>query len=415
MSKKSRIIKNIQESFSIASHALRANKMRSFLTTLGIIIGVMTVIGMSTIVNGINKTVTKELASIGANVFYVQKFPAVIADDSYRKYAKRKDITVFHAEAVEKRSTLASKIAIEMEDWNKRVRYEDKKTNADVGVYGTSIGWQSINSRFVASGRFLQEVDVRASRKVCVLGLDIVETLFPFEDPIGKEVYVGPLKMLVIGVFEERGSMFGQSQDNMVVIPYTTYQQVFGKNKWAEIAIEAKSPELLEATMDEAIGILRAVRKVPPGQPNDFEIITRDSLMDTWKNMTQVVFVAAIGIATISLLVGGIGIMNIMLVSVTERTREIGIRKAIGAHRADILLQFILEAMVLSAIGGVIGILMGVGLGELVGVVSPLPAEIPVGAIFAGFIFSSSVGLFFGIYPAAKAAKMDPIEALRYE
>ena len=167
--------------------------------------------------------------------------------------------------------------------------------------------------------------------------------------------------------------------------------------------------------MDEVIGILRTVRKVPPGQPNDFEIITRDSLMDTWKNLTQVVFIAAIGIATISLLVGGIGIMNIMLVSVTERTREIGIRKAIGARRNDILLQFILEAIFLSAVGGVIGIILGIGLGKLVGLISPLPAIVPAGAVAAGFLFSSAVGLFFGIYPAAKAAKMDPIVALRYE
>ncbi len=412
MSKKIRSLKNIQESFSIALHALRANKMRSFLTTLGIIIGVMTVIGMSTIVNGINATVTEQLSSIGANVFYIQKLPVGHAK---REHYKRKDITAEQAAELEKRMTLASRVAIQMSDWGKRIRYEDKKTNADVNVHGTSVDWQTINGRYVAVGRFFQTVDIRASRKVCVLGVDVVETLFPFENPVGQQVYVGPMKMQVIGVLEEQGSIFGSSQDNMAVIPYTTFQQVFGERRWAEIAIEARNPDLMGGTMDEAIGIMRAVRKVPPGQPNDFEIVTRDSLMDTWNNMTQVVFVAAIGIATISLLVGGIGIMNIMLVSVTERTREIGIRKAIGARRADILWQFILEAMVLSAVGGVIGIFLGIGLGELVGVISPLPAEIPIAAIFAGFLFSSSVGLFFGIYPAAKAAKLDPIVALRYE
>jgi putative ABC transport system permease protein len=245
--------------------------------------------------------------------------------------------------------------------------------------------------------------------------MDIKETLFPFTGAVGEEVRIGPIKFEIVGLMEEMGSIFGQSQDNIVVIPYSTFQLIFGERMDIDIAIQAKYPDRMEATIDEVIGILRVERKVPPGKDNDFEIITRDSLTETWQNLTGVVFAAAVGIALISLLVGGIGIMNIMLVSVTERTREIGVRKAIGAKRRDILWQFIVEAIVLSVVGGVIGVVVGVGLGQLIGVITPLPSAVPVWAVFFGLGFSSMVGLFFGIYPAAKAAKLDPIEALRYE
>jgi len=236
-----------------------------------------------------------------------------------------------------------------------------------------------------------------------------------FQNPVGEEVRVGPNKFRVIGILEEKGSVFGQSQDNMVVLPYTSFQNIFGDERDISIGVQTETPEVLDAAMDEVIGILRTERKVPPGAPNDFEVITQDSLMDAWRNLSGIVFAAAIGIASISLLVGGIGIMNIMLVTVTERTREIGIRKSIGAKKRDILWQFIVEAIVLSAVGGVIGIILGLGLGKLVGAVTPLRADIPIWAIFLGLGFSSMVGLFFGIYPAGKAAKLDPIVALRHE
>lgn len=405
----------LKESFVVALGALRTNKLRSILTTLGIVIGVMTVIGMMTIIQGINATVESELALVGTNTFYVRKFPAIITGHMMEKYRNRKDVTVEQAEAIEERATLVSRVTPELYTWGQRVRHGASKTNADVYVTGAAEDWQIINGRFVDNGRFLQPMDVRSSRKVCIIGKDIVEILFPFQDPIEMEVRVGPEKLRVVGVLEEKGSTFGQSDDNVVIVPYTTFQSLFGKRQFIQIAIQAIRPELLDATIDEVIGILRVERKVPPGEDNDFEILTKDSLMDTWRNLTRVVFAAAVGIAMISLLVGGIGIMNIMLVSVTERTREIGIRKSIGARRRDILWQFIVEAIVLSAVGGIIGILFGVGLGKLIGAVTPLPAAVPVWAIFAGLGFSSMVGLFFGIYPAAKAARLDPIVALRYE
>jgi len=406
---------DVKESFNMALGALWANKLRAILTTLGIVIGVMTVIGMMTIIEGINATVAKEFSIIGGNTFYVRKFPAIVTGSVWRKYRKRKDISVEQAEAIAQRSTLVERVTPELYTFGERVRYGSENTNANIDITGGSEDWQLVNGRFVEDGRFLQTMDIRGSRKNCVIGKDIVETLFTFEDPIGKSVRVGPERFTVVGVLEEKGEVFGSSEDDLVVIPYTTFQHVFGKKQFTQIAVQAKNPEMLDRTIDEVIGIMRVERKVPPGEENDFEIMTQESLMDTWKNITKVVFAAAVGIAMISLLVGGIGIMNIMLVSVTERTKEIGIRKSLGATRRDILWQFIVEAMVLSAIGGVIGIGLGLLLGLLIGAVTPLPAAVPIWAVFAGFGFSSVVGLIFGTYPAAKAARLHPIDALRYE
>ena len=403
------------ESIRIALSALRANKMRSFLTLLGIVIGVMTVIGMMTIIEGINASVKRELATVGTNTFYVRKYPAMMTGNTREKYRNRKDVTPAQAEAISERASLVQLVTPELYTFNERVRYGKEKTNSDVTVIGGAEAWQRVNSRYVDSGRFLQKMEIQSGRRVCVIGMDIVETLFPFSDPVGKEVRIGAHKFKVIGTLEEKGASFGQSEDNRVVIPYTTFQRVFGEGLIVQIAMQSNAPELLPASIDEVVGILRVERKVPPGKPNDFEVLTQDSLMEIWENLTGVVFAAAIGIAAISLLVGGIGIMNIMLVSVTERTREIGVRKSLGAKRRDILRQFIIEAIVLALFGGVIGIAAGLGLGSLIGSLSPLPASVPVWAIFGGLLFSSGVGLFFGIYPAGKAAKLDPIEALRYE
>ena len=406
---------DIRESLSIATDALRQNKLRAILTTLGIVIGVMTVIGMMTIIQGINLTVEQQLSQIGTNTFYIQKYPAIQTHNTREKYRNRKDIEVEYADAIKERASLVSRVSAELWTWGQRVSYGSERTEADVSVGGGNEDWQAINGRFVDTGRFLNEIDVHSSRPVVVVGKDIVDKLFPFADPIGQAVRVGPRRFYIIGVLEEQGKIFGQSQDNMVVMPYSTFQQIYGKGWDVQISIQARYTELMEETMDQVIGVLRVERKVQPGKPNDFEIITRDSLMDTWRNLTGVVFAAAVGIAAISLLVGGIGIMNIMLVSVTERTREIGIRKSIGANRRSILWQFIVEAILLSALGGLIGVVFGIGLGMLIGAISPLPAAVPVWAIFVGLGFSSMVGLFFGIYPAAKAARLHPIEALRHE
>ena len=403
------------ESLSIALNSLKTNKLRASLTTLGIVIGVATVIGMMTIIEGINSFVAKEFSQIGANTFYVQKYPAVDTGHNRRKYRNRKDIKTDYARKINQVATLVDNATPQVYTWGETVKGNGEKTNADVVVYGVSQQWQEIESHFVKNGRFLQEHEVNNARKVCVLGIDIVEKLFPFKNPVGEYVYISGKKLKIVGVLEEKGAIFGSSRDNIAVMPFTTFENMFGKNRDVTITVQARTAELILPAMDQVAGILRVVRKVPPGEANDFEIITKDSLSDAWKNLTGVIFAAAIGIAMISLLVGGIGIMNIMLVSVTERTREIGIRKAIGAKRRDVLGQFIVEAVILSAFGGLIGVVLGLLLGKLIGAATPLPAAIPIWSIFVGIGFSSAVGLFFGIYPAAKAARLDPIVALRYE
>ncbi|RMF70226.1 MAG: FtsX-like permease family protein [Calditrichaeota bacterium] len=404
---------DLKEVFTIAIGAIRANKLRSILTTLGIVIGVLTVISMQTFIQGLNNNVTRELAAIGSDTFYVQKYPAVTFDIS--TYRNRRNITVEHARAIERRAELASLVAPETFTFPAVLKYKRRKTNPDVWLLGGTEAWQSTNAFWVQEGRFISRIDLERRRQVIVIGVDIAEKLFPFEDAVGKEILVDGRKFTVLGVFEEKGNFFGQNRDNLALIPISTFEKIYGEKRSVQIAVKAKDPELLPEAMDEVIGIMRVERGIPPGEPNDFEVLTKDSLMETWRNLTKIVFSAAVGICLISLLVGGIGVMNIMLVSVTERTREIGIRKAIGAKRRDIMLQFLIEAVLICEIGGLIGVVLGLVVGKLIGVFTSLPAAVPVWSIFLGLGFVSLVGIFFGIYPAAKAARLQPVDALSYE
>jgi len=407
---------SITESLDIALGAILANKLRSALTLLGVIIGVTTIIGMQSIVGGLQQDMERQLNVLGANTFQVQKFPPInTSRERWLRLRNRKDIRGEELKAVMQYASLAKSVSGEYAHFGGVVRFQNRKTTPTIAVIGVTSEYQENNGYFVREGRFINRNDEQYSRNVAVLGNDLVDRLFPFQDPIEREIRIDAERFMVVGALEPKGKIFGSSQDNLVMIPLTTFEKIYGRKRSMNIQVAARTASEYDAAVDQVIGILRAVRKVLPGEENDFEIFSSGSLIETFNNLTKYVRWAAFAIALISLIVAGVGIMNIMLVSVTERTREIGIRKAIGARRRDILMQFLIEAIVLCEIGGVIGIFIGIGIAQLIGAVSPLPVVLPVWSVFLALLFCSLVGLFFGIYPAAKAARLDPIESLRYE
>ncbi len=404
---------NFLESIHMALTAIRANKMRSALTLLGIIIGVMTIITMQSLISGLQKSLQEQVSALGSNVFQVQKYPAVGGD--WHKYRNRKNLTVEEAELVKEYVTAAKYVGAEVWEQGREIRYQDKKTPPSISIVGGTPEFLFNNSYIMGTGRFLSYQDVQYNRRVVVIGADVVNELFPYIDPIGKAVKVEGEPFQVVGVFQEMGEMLGNTRNNRVVIPITRFEKMFGKHRSINITVMAKSPELQSVAMDQTIGVLRTARQVPPGKENDFEIRTNDMMIDFIDNMTKYIRIVAIAIASISLLVAGVGIMNIMLVSVTERTREVGVRKSIGAKRRDILWQFLIEAIVLCEIGGIIGIGLGLLAGQAITRFTELPAVVPVAMVFVGLIFCSVVGIIFGVYPASKAARLEPIHALRFE
>jgi len=405
------------ESINISLDAIRANKLRSALTLLGIIIGMTTIIGMQSLVGGLQESVQGQLSQLGSNTFQVQKFPVIhTSREQWMRLRNRKDLSLREYDALVDYTTLTKQVGAEVWDFGNTVlRYGDKKTLPTFSIAGGTTEFMENNGYLIREGRFISQVDVDHNRKVIVLGQDLVDRLFEFEDPLQKEIRFNAERFQVIGVLEPRGQSFGNSQDNLAIIPIGVFFDLYGEKRSINITIMAKSAEVIEKAIEQVIGIMRAVRKVAPGDDNDFEVFSNQTLIEAFNNLTKYVRIAAIAIASISLIVAGVGIMNIMLVSVTERTREIGIRKALGATRHQIMLQFLIEAIILCEIGGVIGVAIGVGIGQLISAISPLPTVIPVWAVFLGLFFCSLVGLFFGIYPATRASRLDPIEALRYE
>ncbi|MBK5260189.1 MAG: ABC transporter permease [Thermoanaerobaculia bacterium] len=414
-----------RENIRFASGALRAHKLRSALTVLGIVIGVTTVISMVSIIEGFNNNVIKNFQSFGATLVQFQKFDPRFGhggrDDSQRT---RKELTIEDAQAMKDLSP--SMLAVSPERYwyaddnqsvSQDVIYKGEVATPDI-VGGVWEDYTIANNHFVSEGRFLTAGDVLRSAPVTVIGYSIADTLFPRSDPVGKEITVAGRKYTVIGVMEKQGATFFESTDSHVFLPITTFDSHFPwvkKNRGVNIATVPRKPEWVGKITEEGITVLRARRKVPFNKPNDFGIMTPDKLIGNFQAITGGVTLAMIFISSIALIVGGVGVMNIMLVSVTERTREIGIRKAIGAVKRDIIQQFLTEAMTLSAIGGAIGVAAGLAISAVVRKVSPLATSTPIWAVLVGLLVSISIGLFFGIYPAMKAARLDPIEALRYE
>ncbi|MFQ5709297.1 MAG: ABC transporter permease [bacterium] len=400
------------EGVVMAAASLKANKLRSILTTLGIMIGVATVITILTLINGLDAAFSDQISNLGSDNLYISKLPWA-AGMEFFKYRNRKNITTKEVKAVQQNATLVKAVA-PIVSTRRTVKYKSRTVNG-VGINGTNQEYKDASNAYPEVGRFMTQFEVEHRRNVCVLGWEVAEKLFQYEDPMGKKVFVGGHPFTVIGILEKRGDILGQNLDTNLYIPYGTFYKIYGSRRSLLIRVKVVDAALLEEAKAELRGILRRVRRVPADQEDDFAINQQDILTDLYKSLTAGLYAVAVGLGAISLLVGGIGIMNIMLVAVTERTREIGVRKAIGAKKRDLLWQFLVESVVLSALGGIIGIGIGFALGQLIENLSPIPAGLSPFAVAVGLGFSSAVGIFFGLYPATKAARLDPIEALRYE
>jgi putative ABC transport system permease protein len=407
---------NITEAIKIAFLSLWANKLRSALTLLGVVIGVAAVIAVVTFVNGINGYVATKIFNLGADVFIVFKnSPAVTNIDKYLEGEKRKDLTMEDYEAVLEACKHCEWVGAALRNESGHVKYGEQSIS-DTIVRGMTPSMVPILDIDLTAGRMINDVDLRNNSAVVVVGPDIVDNLIPGVDPINKELRIDGWVYRVIGVGKRKGKTLGQSMDNYALMPITAFQKQNGSHSSIRISGKAASSGAgFEEAMDETRAILRARRHVRPGDDDSFDIETNDSLLSIWSNFSGTFFYAMIGIAAISLVVGGIVIMNIMLVSVTERTREIGIRKAMGARSDDILLQFLIESLTLALLGGAIGVLSGISFAKVVTLAIGMPSEIKLWAVLAGVFVAASVGIFFGVYPAKRAAALDPIAALRFE
>jgi len=408
----------IRESFAMALSAVRASKLRSILTLLGVAVGVFSIISVMTAVGVLRNSIEEGLTQLGANTFQIQKYPNFSAGPRDRaRYRNRKDITYEQALAVRDQATLAEAVGIEIWRGGRIVYWRDQRTESNVGLAGENADGLVTNDWDVATGRGLTRADLVYARNVIILGGAIRTRLFPpYVNPLGQRVRVDGGVYEVIGIFAEKGLALGGSGDNFAVIPITTFFEQYGRtHRSLHIMVKAQSREVFQDAVDQARFILRKARKVPPIDEDDFFWFSNDSVINQFNDFTLYLRLGVLLVSSIALLAAGVGIMNIMLVSVTERTREIGIRKAIGAQRRAILIQFLIEAVILCELGGLIGIVLGILGGNAVGLALELPAVIPWEWVTIGVVVCSAVGVVFGVYPAWKAAALDPIEALRYE
>jgi len=416
--------RSVVEAVRFAITALRTNKLRSFLTVLGIVVGVTTVVTMVGVIEGFNRNVISSFQSFGSTLVQFQKYDRFGGGpDIPEEQRRRRDLTWDDAMAI--RDLAPSIAAVSPERYlfqggaQMTLRYRGREAQAPT-VAGVVQDYPVANNHFVAHGRFISDADVLHATDVCVIGPDLVEALFPHEDALGKEVLLQGRRFRVIGLLEPKGTRFFSSQDNFFFIPFSTFDRYFpwiknGGGDTIHIATVPKKPEWVDRAIEEGTAILRQRRGLRFFEENDFALLTPRRIIEQFEQVTAGVYLAMILISGIGLLVGGVGVMNIMLVSVTERTREIGLRKAVGARQSDLLGQFMLEAATLTGIGGLLGVGVGVGLLAAINASNVLPAAAPLWAVVLGFGVSVAVGFIFGVYPAVRAARLDPVEALHHE
>jgi putative ABC transport system permease protein len=406
----------------MAITAIMSHKLRSSLTLIGIIAGVASIIGVMTGISVIQSTIESELRVLGSTTFQVQKWAAggPLSEAERRKIMRRRPTTVEHANAIRENVSTVNLVGSELWDFGHVVKYRDIQTNPDITICGGTPEYPPNNTHYIGHGRNISHEDVKMGRRVAVIGYAVANKLFPWTDPINRTVKLDGYKFKIVGVFAEKKSALGGNYDNYVLFPITLMNELYGKLRFGQersvnITVRAKSPEVLDEAIEDTRGVMRRIRGLKPYEEDDFTIFTNDSQIKTFNNMTAGIKTGAFVVGIVALVVAGIGIMNIMLVSVTERTREIGLRRSIGAKKKNILVQFLLEAIILSNIGGIFGVFVGFAMGNLVSIFTGFLVTIPVDWAVIGLLFCTAVGLIFGFWPAYKAAALNPIESLRLE
>ena len=406
----------INQILAISLQSLKSNRLRTALTILGVVVGIFSIIVIMTILTMLQNSIDEGLSSLGKNTFQIQKHDNVFGGGPRMRDRNRKDLTIEDGERLRSMLTQAKYVGVEQWQFGIVVKYGNKETNPNISVAGVNTDAMRTNDWNVQEGRDFREDDINYSANVCLIFQPIVDKLFPNSNPIGKEIRVDGRPLRVIGIVEPQTALFGQSRDNYVIIPITKWQSMYGKyGRSVNITVMSQSKDDYNEVIEAATGYMRTIRKVGPGEPNDFFIFSNESMIEQTNQITGPIKLIALAISLIALVAAGVGIMNIMLVSVTERTREIGIRKALGARKLWILIQFLFEAIILCLLGGVIGIIIGVSIGNFAGSFLNAQSAVPWDWVLIGLTMCVAVGVIFGTYPAYKASNLDPIEALRYE
>ncbi len=401
------------EGLRLGALSLWNHKLRTFLTLLGHIMGVITVITLVSLIQGLNHYVSEKILIQGANLFQADKIGLAFSEEDFLKRLRRPDLTMAQYRLARERAESIGAMGAILQT-NARVKYRNRKLNS-IGVVGLTPDSPFFDPYPLVEGRPLRDADLLSRANVAILGHEVARELFPAGGAVGQDIRVGSRRYQVIGVFGERGKIFGQSTDNFVAVPLTELMSWFRNMDFFTILAQPAEGVPTEEAQDELTWLLRAARGLRPQEENNFEVYSSDALMDLYRSLTGGIFAVLVGVGGISLVVGGIVIMNIMLVSVTERTREIGVRKSVGARRKDILNQFLMESLVVTLTGGLIGILFGFTVSTVVSATTGFPARITPEAVALGFGLSAAVGIFFGIFPAFRASRLDPVIALRYE